>query len=98
MESTNVAFIDGIAPMPLMMAKAMRWVKETLAPVVRASDSFKDARLISSNRAATVRTLVAVGTDNDASMLVTMRAAAPRNATAAVLTSTGLARGAGALT
>src|ERR1035437_5925274 len=94
--STNVAFIEVISWRPLMMAKAMRWVKDTLAPVVRPSDSFSEARLISSRRAATVRTLVAVGTRKEASMLVTMRAAAPRNGVAAAFTSTGLGAGAAA--
>ena len=80
------------------MAKAIRWVKETLAPVVRARDSFKAARLISSSRAATVRTLVAVGTPSDASMLATMRAAAPRSGVASGLTSGAGAGAAGATT
>src|SRR5580704_17833119 len=56
----------------------MRWVKLTLAPDVRARCWFSMDRLTSSNLAGTVRTLVAVGTANDASMLTAMRAAAPR--------------------
>ena len=46
----------------------MTWVKETLAPLERASDSFNAARLISRSRAATVRTLVAVGTERSQSL------------------------------
>src|ERR1700736_3679487 len=38
-------------------------------------------RLTSSSLAGTTRTLVAVGTDSEASMLATMRAAAPRKGT-----------------
>ena len=60
----------------------MKCVKDTLAPLERDNDSFNATRLISSNRAETVRTLVAVGTARLAFMLVTMRAAAPRNGVA----------------
>ena len=59
----------------------MRWVKLTLAPDSRARCWLTMARLTSSKRAGTVRTLVAVGTPSDASMLVAMRAAAPRSNT-----------------
>ena len=62
----------------------MRWVKLTLAPVVRASWLLRIWRLTSSSLAGTVRTLVAVGTARLASMLATMRAAAPRSATASM--------------
>src|ERR1700722_18638691 len=55
----------------------MRWVKLTLAPVVRASWLLRICRFTSSRRAGTVRTLVAVGTPRLASMLATMREAAP---------------------
>ena len=56
----------------------MMWVKLTLAPVVRASWLLRMSRLTSSRRAGTERTLVAVGTPRLASMLATMRDAAPR--------------------
>ena len=59
--STKVALSAGISRSPFTMAKAMRCVKETFAPLERASDSLSAARLISSRRAGTVRTLVAVG-------------------------------------
>jgi hypothetical protein len=73
------------------MAKAMKWVKETLAPLDRANDSFRAVRLISKSRADTVRTLVAVGTARLAFILLTMRAAAPRNGVAsASIATTGL--------
>ena len=52
-------------------------MKEAFAPEVRASHSLSVARLISSRRAGTVRTLVAVGTARLAVMLATTRAAAP---------------------
>ena len=55
------------------------WVKLTLAPVVRASWLLRMSRLTSSRRAGTERTLVAVGTPRLASMLATMRDAAPRS-------------------
>src|SRR5271168_5239963 len=60
----------------------MMWVKLTLAPVVRASWLFRMRRLTSRSRAGTVRTLVAVGTARLASMLATMREAAPRSGVA----------------
>src|SRR5450631_1422198 len=78
----------------------MRWVKLTLAPVVRASWLFRIWRLTSSRRAGTLRTLVAVGTERLASMLATMREAAPRRTVAswasppAVGVAAGLATGA----
>src|SRR5580704_3163182 len=59
----------------------MRWVKLTFAPVVRASWLLRICRFTSSSRAGTVRTLVAVGTARLASMLATMRDAAPRSGT-----------------
>ena len=79
---TKDAFIAGTCARPLTMAKAMKWVKETLAPLERDSDSLSAARLISKSLADTVRTLVAVGTARLASMLATMRAAAPRSGVA----------------
>src|ERR1700761_4653404 len=57
----------------------MMCVKLTLAPVVRANWLFRTRRLTSRSRAGTVRTLVAVGTARLASMLATMREAAPRS-------------------
>ena len=63
----------------------MRWVKLTLAPVVRASWLLRICRLTSSSRAGTVRTLVAVGTPRLASMLAAIRAAAPRSGVASSL-------------
>src|ERR1700722_745790 len=60
----------------------MRWVKLTLAPVVRASWLLRICRFTSSRRAGTVRTLVAVGTPRLASMLATIRLAAPLRRTA----------------
>src|ERR1700691_3862653 len=72
----------------------MRWVKLTLAPVVRASWLLRICRLTSKRRAGTVRTLVAVGTPRLASMLATMRLAAPRRSTAS--SEPDAARGGGA--
>src|ERR1700679_4027811 len=60
----------------------MRWVKLTLAPVVRANWLLRIWRFTSSRRAGTVRTLVAVGTPRLASMLATIREAAPLRTTA----------------
>ena len=71
----------------------MTCVKETLAPLDRARDSFNADRLISKSRADTVRTLVAVGTDRLASMLATMRAAAPRRGVASSSMSEAAATG-----
>ena len=71
------------------------WVKLTLAPVVRASWLLRMSRLTSSRRAGTVRTLVAVGTPRLASMLATIREAAPRSGTAC---SASAAAAAGAVT
>src|SRR5580692_6832962 len=76
----------------------MMCVKLTLAPVVRASWLFKMSRLTSSRRAGTVRTLVAVGTDRLASMLATIRDAAPRSGTGSSLPACTVAAGAGAAT
>src|SRR3954469_16595442 len=57
----------------------MMWVKLTLPPRVRARWLLRMRRLTSMSLAGTSRKLVAVGTPSDASMLVTMRAAAPRS-------------------
>ncbi len=66
----------------------MKCVNDTFAPLERASVSLSAARLISSKRAATLRTLVAVGTLRLAFMLVTRRAAAPRNGVASLSMAT----------
>ena len=60
----------------------MRWVKLTLPPVVRNSWLLTMTRLTSSSLAGATRTLVAVGTPRDASMLATIRPAAPRRGVA----------------
>src|SRR5260370_23552172 len=57
----------------------MRWVKEILPPRPRRRWLLMTIRLSPSNFAGTVRTLVAVGTPRDASMLATTWAAAPRS-------------------
>src|SRR6476661_11012408 len=56
----------------------MRWVNNTLPPRERARWLLMTTRLSMSSLAGTARTLVAVGTDSDDSMLVTVRALAPR--------------------
>ena len=85
------------AELTATVAKAMKWVTETFAPLERASDSFMAPRLISRSRADTVRTLVAVGTARLAFMFATMRAAAPFSGVASVSNATtALAAGAGA--
>src|SRR5665213_2083949 len=71
----------------------MRWVKLTLPPVVRFSWLLTMVRLTSSSLAGTTRTLVAVGTPRDASMLATIRPAAPRNGMAPSTVPTGAAAG-----
>src|SRR6516165_3197919 len=76
----------------------MMWVKLTLAPVVRASWLLRMSRLTSSRRAGTVRTLVAVGTARLASILATMREAAPRSGVASSVTAGTACLGAGAVT
>jgi hypothetical protein len=55
-----------------------------LGPAGAASVSLSAERLTSSSLAATLRTLVAVGTLRLAFMLVTMRAAAPRSGVASI--------------
>ena len=72
----------GTAPSALTTAKPIKWVKLTLAPVVRNNWLLTMVRLTSSSLAGTTRTLVAVGTPSDASMLDTIRAAAPRRGAA----------------
>src|SRR5438552_12394059 len=56
----------------------MMWVKLTLPPRLRDRWLLRILRLTSSSRAGTTRKLVAVGTARLASMLATIRAAAPR--------------------
>src|SRR5436305_9927099 len=56
----------------------MRWVKLTLPPRPRSRWLLITMRLSASSLAGTARTLVAVGTVSDSSMLATMRAAIPR--------------------
>src|SRR6202043_2518134 len=55
----------------------MMWVKLTLVPDVRVRCWFRSVRFTWRSFAGTVRTLVAVGTDKEASMLRPMRRAAP---------------------
>ena len=74
----------------------MMWVKLTFAPVVRASWLFRIRRLTSRSRAGTVRTLVAVGTARLASMLATIREAAPRSGVASSVAAGTTGAGAGA--
>src|SRR2546430_13659407 len=59
----------------------MRWVKLTLPPRPRARWLLITMRLSASTFAGSARTLVAVGTVSDWSMLATMRAATPRSGT-----------------
>src|SRR3954470_19343639 len=56
----------------------MMWVKLTLPPRARRRWLLITTRLSASSFAGTARTLVAVGTVRDSSMLETTRAAAPR--------------------
>lgn len=56
----------------------MRWVKLTLPPVVRPRWLLTICRLTSRSLAGTGCTLVAVGTESDATMFSTILAAAPR--------------------
>ena len=57
----------------------MMWVKLTLPPRARRRWLLITTRLSASSLAGTARTLVAVGTCSDGSMLATTRAAAPRS-------------------
>src|SRR6516164_8767202 len=75
----------------------MMCVKLTLAPLVRASWLLRMSRLTSSSRAGMVRTLVAVGTPRLASMLATIREAAPRRMTASSVPASTDPEGAGAV-
>ncbi len=71
-------------------------MKLTFAPVVRASWLFKIRRLTSRSRAGTVRTLVAVGMARLASMLATIREAAPRSGVASSVPAATVEAGTGA--
>ena len=94
--ATKAEFSDGTSCRARTTAYPMMCVKLTLAPVVRASWLFKMSRLTSSRRAGTLRTLVAVGTDRLASMLATIRDAAPRSSTGSSLPAEMVEAGAGA--
>ena len=72
-------FISGIARSALTRANPMMWVKLTLPPRERARWLLTTTRLSMSSLAGTARTLVAVGTASEDSMLVTTRAAGPRS-------------------
>ena len=79
---TKAAFIAGTSTRDRTIANPIKWVKLTFIPAVRMSWSLSAPRFTSSNRAGTVRTDVAVGTVRLASMLLTIRAAAPRSGVA----------------
>src|SRR6185312_14322810 len=57
----------------------MRWVNDTLPPRARERWLLMTIRLSQSSFTGTERTEVAVGTDNESSMLATVRAGAPRS-------------------
>src|SRR5207302_3773794 len=81
MSGTKEEFMTGRVWRALTTAKPMRWVKLAFPPRVRARWLLRILRLTSRSLAGTWRTLVAVGTPRLASMLATMRAAAPRRGT-----------------
>src|SRR5882757_2541236 len=60
------------------MAYPMMWVKEIFPPRVRLRWLLMTMRLSAISLAGTARTLVAVGTDSEASMFFAIAAAAPR--------------------
>src|SRR6478735_34696 len=80
----------------------MMWVKLTLPPRERARWLLMTTRLSMSSLAGTARTLVAVGTVRDVSMLATTREEAPRRGmtssslTGPVSLTAGMSRGLGA--
>src|SRR6476659_1907308 len=78
---SNPTFISGIARSALTSAKPIRWVNDTLPPRARARWLLMTTRLSMRSLTGTVRTLVAVGTVRLVSMLVTVRAEAPRSTT-----------------
>src|SRR5215203_4299958 len=57
----------------------MRWVNDTLPPRARARWLLITMRLSAISFAGTARTLVAVGTESDASMFFAIAVAAPRS-------------------
>src|SRR5579863_493603 len=77
-------------------AYPIRWVNETLPPRPRRRWLLITIRLSTSSLAGTERTLVAVGTDRLAVMLVTVRAAAPRSLLTSAPGTAGGAAGPGA--
>ena len=87
-------FISGIARSALTSANPMMWVKLTLPPRERARWLLMTTRLSMSSLAGTARTLVAVGTWSEDSMLVTTRAAGPRSGATFSVTSASASLGA----
>jgi len=85
--SVKARFITGNSASALTSAKPMMWVNDTLPPRPRRRWLLMTTRLSISSLAGIARTLVAVGTASEASMLVTTRAAAPLSG----LTSTSAA-------
>src|SRR5215475_8643147 len=77
--SANELFISGCAASALTSAYPIRCVKLTFPPRPRARWLLMTIRLSESSFAGTARTLVAVGTVKDWSMLATIRAATPRS-------------------
>src|SRR5437773_4632796 len=75
----------------LTSAYPMKWVKLALPPRARRRWLLITMRLSASSLAGTARTLVAVGTARDASMLRTTLAAAPRSWLVAAPAGTGIA-------
>src|SRR5688500_3114199 len=74
----------------------MMWVKDTLPPRERFRWLLMTTRLSMSSLAGTARTLVAVGTCSDDSMLLTTRALAPRSGLTSFSLRGPVAFGAGA--
>src|SRR5882757_8617434 len=85
--TANQLFISGVVTNAFTIAYPMMWVKETLPPRLRRRWLLMTIRLSAISFAGTARTLEAVGTASEASMLVTTRAAAPRSVV--VLASAG---------
>ena len=92
--SPNAVFIAGIRPSALTSAYPMMWVNDTLPPRERDRWLLMTTRLSMSSLAGTERTLVAVGTVSEVSMLATTRAAGPRSGV--VFSSAGAGEGAAA--
>ena len=70
--------MTGNSAAALTTAYPIKWVKLTLPPRERRRWLLMTTRLSISSLAGTARTLVAVGSASEASMLTTTRAAAPR--------------------